>query len=208
MSSTLERLTEIFREVFEDDDLSITPETSASEVYDWDSLMHISLVVSVERAFGKRRELQASTQTLDGYLDSLEMRGSTQTIDDTSMQRVVQLLGKTNQWNLSTRRLSEANVRAVVRASGSIGLALRLSDRFGDYGLISLILAERSGDVLRITDWLMSCRVIGRTAEHFLFGELLARAPCRGRCDRRGVSTYAKEHHGRRSLSPTRLRDP
>lgn len=124
----------------------------------------------------KRRALQTSAPSLDGYLDSLEMRGAVEVVDDTSMQRVVQLLGKTNQWNLTTRRLSEAELRAHLEAPGSIGLTLRMVDRFGDYGLISLILAERAGDVLRITDWLMSCRVIDRTAEHFLFGELLARA--------------------------------
>ena len=54
MSNTLERLTEIFCDVFEADDLAIAPETSASDIDDWDSLMHVSLVVAVEREFGLR----------------------------------------------------------------------------------------------------------------------------------------------------------
>lgn len=54
MSTTLDRLTELFRDVFEDDDLVIARDTTAAEVEDWDSLMHVTLVVNVELEFGVR----------------------------------------------------------------------------------------------------------------------------------------------------------
>jgi FkbH-like protein len=127
-----------------------------------------------------RRALEGSAQTMEDYLASLEMRGSIRDIDDASMQRVVQLLGKTNQWNLTTRRLSESDVRMHLDKPGAVGLTLQLEDRFGDYGLISVLIAEREQTTLRITDWLMSCRVIGRTAEQFVFGALLGRARSAG----------------------------
>jgi FkbH-like protein len=120
-----------------------------------------------------RRDLERSAPSMDAYLTSLEMRGVIRDIDDADMQRVVQLLGKTNQWNLTTRRLSHAEVCALLEQPGSLGLTLRLSDRFGDHGLVAVLLAVRDGDTLRISDWLMSCRVIGRTAEQLLFRRVL-----------------------------------
>lgn len=128
----------------------------------------------------QRREFQQSFGSMDEYLQSLEMRGSHGPVDDTNLQRVVQLLGKTNQFNLTTRRHSGDEVRRLLTLPGSIGMVFHLADKFGDHGLISVLLAvpehaapEKS---LRIDTWLMSCRVIGRTAEQFLFNELLFRA--------------------------------
>jgi FkbH-like protein len=119
-----------------------------------------------------RRDLCESATTLDDYLSSLDMRGDVRSIDTPDLRRVVQLLGKTNQWNLTTRRLSESDVRGILDLDGAIGLSLRLVDRFGDYGLIAVLLATRHDDRLQIIDWLMSCRVIGRTSEQFLFRHL------------------------------------
>jgi len=128
------------------------------------------------RSERERRSLEGAAPSLDEYLASLEMTGTIRAIDDGDMQRVVQLLGKTNQWNLTTRRLAENQVRSLLEAPGSLGLSLRLADRFGDHGLIAVLLAEREDETLRISDWLMSCRVIGRTAEQFIFLHLLGLA--------------------------------
>src|SRR5262249_10488822 len=118
----------------------------------------------------------------DDYLTSLEMVARVRELDDTDMQRTVQLIGKTNQWNLTTRRHSEEHVRALV-AAGGIALTVRLRDRFGDYGLVGVLLAtrpeEHSGDLTGDT-WLMSCRVIGRTVEQLVLGELARRAVAGG----------------------------
>ena len=79
-----------------------------------------------------------------------------------------------------TRWNSADDVRAILASSESIGIAMRMTDRFGDYGLISVILAVDEPDqpekTLRIDTWLMSCRVIGRTAEQFFFNVLVDRA--------------------------------
>jgi len=136
----------------------------------------------------RRRQCQAEHASLDDYLRSLDMRADVRAVDEADLPRVVQLIGKTNQFNLTTRRHSIDEVRRLLAQPGAIGLSLRLVDRFGDYGLVAVILAvpeaEATGktgtDVLRIDTFLMSCRVIGRTVEEFLFNALLDRARRQG----------------------------
>ncbi|WP_422925771.1 HAD-IIIC family phosphatase [Singulisphaera sp. PoT] len=119
----------------------------------------------------KRRELQESFTNLDDYLRSLEMIADVRAVDDADLSRVVQLLAKTNQFNVTTRRHSHEDVVSFMNTPGSVCLTLRLKDKFGDHGLVAVLLAvpdEKSdGSVLRIDTWLMSCRVIGRTFEQF-----------------------------------------
>ncbi|HTU26369.1 MAG TPA: HAD-IIIC family phosphatase [Pirellulales bacterium] len=127
----------------------------------------------------QRRELEAKFSSLDDYLKSLEMQGTVSPVNDAEMPRAVQLLGKTNQFNLTTRRHTEADVRALLARPRSCGMTFRLADRFGDHGLIALVLAVPSdGDprALRIDTLLMSCRVIGRTTEQFILRTLILRA--------------------------------
>ena len=128
-----------------------------------------------------RRRMEAATATsIDEYLVSLGMVGDVRAIDETDMQRVVQLLAKTNQFNLTTRRHTADDVRRLLAVPRSIGMTLRLSDRMVDHGLVAVIIAvphEASGSsTLKIDSLLMSCRVIGRTAEVFLLNSLLQRA--------------------------------
>lgn len=145
---------------------------------------------AVER---RRRDAEQVFASLDDYLGSLEMLGDVRDVDEADMQRVVQLLGKTNQFNLTTRRHTAEDVRAMLNIPGAeagpeaqpsaIGLTLRLSDKFGDHGLVSVVLAvpdDAEGGALRIDTWLMSCRVVSRTAEQFMFGALLERAKHHG----------------------------
>ncbi len=132
----------------------------------------------------KRRDAEQSFTSIGDYLGSLEMIGDVREVDDADMQRVVQLLGKTNQFNLTTRRHTEERVRSMLAKPGAVGLTLRLSDKFGDHGLVSLMLAvpgdEGEAQALRIDTWLMSCRVISRTAEQFMLQSLLDHAKERG----------------------------
>jgi FkbH-like protein len=85
--------------------------------------------------------------------------------DQVGLSRTVQLINKTNQFNLTTRRYEEADVLAIMGDARSFGLQLRLIDRFGDNGIISIIIGRMEGDDLRIDTWLMSCRVLGRQVE-------------------------------------------
>ena len=129
----------------------------------------------------QRRDAEASFDSLDAYLHSLAMVAEVQSIGEADLERVVQLIGKTNQFNLTTRRHSLAAVRELLGRPGAIGLALRLADRFGDHGLVSVLLAAPDLSLpesrrLTIDTWLMSCRVINRTAEEFLFNTLVEEA--------------------------------
>lgn len=128
----------------------------------------------------QRRTAIESAQTVPDYLRSLGMKANVKEIDELDLKRIVQLLGKTNQFNLTTKRHTEEQVRSFMRATGGLSISLRLRDRFGDYGLISVVLGEAVADAttptLRIDTWLMSCRAIGRTVESYLLNQVIQRA--------------------------------
>ncbi|GDX80365.1 methoxymalonyl-ACP biosynthesis protein FkbH [Deltaproteobacteria bacterium] len=129
------------------------------------------------QAEAQREAAKNAHASLDDYLTSLDMRADLRAVDEADMQRVVQLLGKTNQFNLTTRRHGEDQVRAWMNDERAVLLSLRVTDRFGDHGLIGLVFAvPDDAEVLRVDTLLMSCRVIGRTVEHFLWGQVLERA--------------------------------
>jgi FkbH-like protein len=86
--------------------------------------------------------------------------------DRVGLQRTVQLINKTNQFNLTTRRYSEEDVLAVIDDPRAFGLQLRLTDRFGDNGIIAIVIGRMEhAEQLVIDTWLMSCRVLGRQVE-------------------------------------------
>jgi FkbH-like protein len=134
-------------------------------------------------AEASRKRMQTDAATPEQYLASLEMRAEVQPIDESNLDRVVDLITKTNQFNLTTRRHSRAAVEQLVASPRSVCFAVKLSDRFGDYGLIAVVLgrAEENDDTaLRLDTWLMSCRAMGRTVEHFTLNEVVAAARDRG----------------------------
>ncbi len=115
-----------------------------------------------------RQSAAAQTTDLDGYLKSLEMVLKWGAVDAPSLKRAVQLTNKTNQFNLTTRRITDAEMAEICSDRHSICLQFRLIDKFGDNGLISIItgrLDPGSGQ-LEIDRWLMSCRVLGRGVEN------------------------------------------
>jgi FkbH-like protein len=122
------------------------------------------------QAEAQRREVHQSAVSLDDYLRSLDMRGHAAPVEEPDLPRVVQLIAKTNQFNLTTRRHSEGEVRRLLADERTLHLALRLHDRFGDYGLIGVVLGvplEGEPTTCRLDTWLMSCRAIGRGVEDF-----------------------------------------
>jgi FkbH-like protein len=124
------------------------------------------------------RSTEARQDDLETFLKSLEMRATIEEIGLPNMERVVTMLGKTNQFNLTTRRHSRAQVQAMLELPGSIPLALRLRDKFGDQGIIALLLAVPSGDngTLVVDSFLVSCRALGRGVEDALWAAMLRRA--------------------------------
>jgi FkbH-like protein len=114
----------------------------------------------------QRDQLKASATDLDSYLRGLEMRLLWRRFDQVGLSRTVQLINKTNQFNLTTRRYTEADVVGVMRDDRAFGLQLRLLDRFGDNGIIAIVIGRlANNEDLVIDTWLMSCRVLGRQVE-------------------------------------------
>jgi FkbH-like protein len=131
------------------------------------------------RANAQRAEIEASAGTLDDFLCSLNMTGTIQPIEATTLQRATQLINKSNQFNLTTRRRGMAELLALTQSPDWLTCTVSLSDRFGQNGLISVLLAHVQQDVLEIDTWLMSCRVLKRGVEHFLLNHLCAEAIAR-----------------------------
>ena len=114
----------------------------------------------------QRERLKASATDLDSYLRGLEMELIWRRFDKLGLQRTVQLINKTNQFNLTTRRYTEEDVLAIMADERAFGLQLRLLDRFGDNGIIAIVIGKMQGaEDLVIDTWLMSCRVLGRQVE-------------------------------------------
>jgi FkbH-like protein len=114
----------------------------------------------------QREELRISATDLASYLRGLEMELIWRPFDEIGLQRTVQLINKTNQFNLTTRRYTEEQVRGVIADPRAFGLQLRLLDRFGDNGIIALVIGRMQDEHdLLIDTWLMSCRVLGRQVE-------------------------------------------
>lgn len=113
-----------------------------------------------------REALKAESTDLTAYLRGLGMRLLWRPFDRLGLQRIVQLINKTNQFNLTTRRYSDDDVLQVMQDPRAFGLQLRLVDRFGDNGVIAIVIGKLLDDFdLLIDTWLMSCRVLGRQVE-------------------------------------------
>ena len=113
-----------------------------------------------------REALRAAATDLPSYLRGLQMQLVWRTFDRIGLQRTVQLINKTNQFNLTTRRYTEDDVLAIMADPRAFGLQLRLLDRFGDNGIIAVLIGRMLNDAdLLIDTWLMSCRVLGRQVE-------------------------------------------
>ena len=132
------------------------------------------------RANAERRQTASSVSDINEFLRSLEMRAWIGPIGDVELDRSVQLIGKSNQFNLTTRRHSAADIQRMLDATTWETRVVKLVDKFGDNGLISVLLAEERGDALFIDTWLMSCRVLKRGVEQALLNQVAGIARARG----------------------------
>ena len=114
------------------------------------------------------------------YLDSLEMRAEIATFKPVYLERITQLTNKTNQFNLTTRRYTQAEIEALASDPKCIGIYGLLADRFGDNGLVSVVLGRREGEELVLDLWLMSCRVLKRDMEFAMLDGVVERARAAG----------------------------
>lgn len=122
-----------------------------------------------------RRQLQESCADYGEYLLSLEMKGAIRAFEPQYMSRISQLTNKSNQFNLTTRRYSQVQIEEAAADPFRITLYGKLEDRFGDNGVVSVIIGKREGDTLHIDLWLMSCRVLKRDMEFAMMDELVRR---------------------------------
>ena len=123
--------------------------------------------------------LTASTD-LQGYLRSLEMVCAIRPFDAVGRARITQLINKSNQFNLTTRRYTESEVAAMESAPDKFTMQVRLADKFGDNGMISVIVFDKAGEVWTNDVWLMSCRVLGRRVEEAALAHICAAARAQG----------------------------
>ena len=140
------------------------------------------------RAESQRKAEMSAATSVEDFLKKLEMTMSIHRMLPEEEKRVVQLVNKTNQFNVTTRRYSEEKIKALAR-SGDI-ITVHMADKYGDQGLVAVLILQYEGDDAVIDTFLMSCRVMGRDAEK----EILARVG--GMLERRGVrsvrATYLK----------------
>ena len=124
----------------------------------------------------QRDALKVRHADYDSYLASLEQRAVLREFEPKHLDRITQLINKTNQFNLTTKRLTRSEVEALGGREDTVTAYVRLVDRFGDNGLISVVIGHREGVALHIDVWLMSCRVLKRGVERLLANHLVERA--------------------------------
>ena len=132
------------------------------------------------QANATRTQAEAKFANYGEYLDSLEMVAEIDRFKPVYIERIAQLTNKSNQFNLTTRRYTLAEMEAIARDPNYIGIYGRLTDRFGDNGLISIVLGRREGVALHLDLWLMSCRVLKRDMELAMLDAVVEQATAAG----------------------------
>lgn len=140
------------------------------------------------KANAERKKSEASFADYGSYLDSLEMQGEIAPFAPLYMSRIAQLTNKSNQFNLTTKRCSQADIEAVAADSSCITLYGKLADKFGDNGVVSVVFGHRGqkdspeadSDEFHIDLWLMSCRVLRRGMEDAMLDMLVQECQARG----------------------------
>ncbi len=122
----------------------------------------------------ERRKQEAEYESVDDYLKGLQMIGYTGRFEPLRYSRIAELTQRSNQFNLRTVRYTEDDIKRIAESEDHIGLYFTLKDRFGDYGLISVVILEkRSDSELFIDTWLMSCRVLNRGMEEYVMNKIV-----------------------------------
>jgi FkbH-like protein len=140
------------------------------------------------RAFGVARNL-------DAFLESLQMEIEFKPFSAGGRKRVTQLINKTNQFNVTTRRYSEQQVAGLEQSADHYCVQVSVTDRYGDNGMISVVICDKKGDVWEIDTWLMSCRVLNRGVEQAVCNHIAHEAAKAGA--KRLIGRYAATERNR-----------
>jgi FkbH-like protein len=165
----------------------------------------------------QRELLRSSATDVESYLKSLDMRLIWRPFDQVGLQRIVQLINKTNQFNLTTRRYTQPEVVALMNDPTCFTLQLRLVDSFGDNGIIAIVIGKPTGpgnSEMLIDTWLMSCRVLGRQVEEATLNVAMAQAARLG--TRNMIGEYGptakndmvREHYGKLGFTIVATTEP
>lgn len=160
-------------------------------------------------ANARRETLQAQSRDLGAFLRSLNMEATFTTDGDVGWSRFTQLINKSNQFNLTTRRYTESEIKNLVADRRTLTLQVRLIDQFGDNGMICAIIAVPEGQDWVLDTWVMSCRVLGREVEQAVLNQIAEEAQACG--VRRLIGIYrpterngmVKEHYARLGFTRT-----
>jgi len=128
----------------------------------------------------QRSAYQVAFRNHGEFLGSLEMTAEIAPFSPVYLERITQLTNKTNQFNLTTKRYTSAEVEAVARDLSFVTLYGRLADRFGDNGLVSVLIGRVIAETVELELWLMSCRVLSREMELAMFDALVEQCHARG----------------------------
>lgn len=133
------------------------------------------------RVQAERAVFEASFQSYDDYLEGLEMQATAAPFDSFHYPRIAQLTQRSNQFNLRTVRYTEAEIEAIAQNDAHFTLYFTLKDKFGDHGLISVVILDKQDDsTLFVSEWLMSCRVLKRGMEEFIINKIVKTAADHG----------------------------
>jgi FkbH-like protein/FkbM family methyltransferase len=124
----------------------------------------------------KRERYREQTVSLRDFVEGLQLRVEVAEATEDQLARVSQLTFRTNQFNLTTIRRSESEIKSFLKREGANCLTVRVADRFGDYGLVGVLMYETEADRYKVDTLLLSCRVLGRGVEHALVSRLGQRA--------------------------------
>jgi FkbH-like protein len=123
----------------------------------------------------QRQKQQASYTDYNDYLISLEMKAVIKPFEDIYMARIAQLTNKSNQFNLTTKRYSQSEIEETALDRDYITLYGKLEDKFGDNGVVSVVIGHIAENICHIDLWIMSCRVLKRDMECAMFDALVAK---------------------------------
>ncbi|WP_233702045.1 hypothetical protein [Helicobacter enhydrae] len=138
-------------------------------------LFHKKILIEMPIMSKIKQEMRAVTTFAhyEDFLQSLQMKAEIKPFHTLYMERIAQLTNKTNQFNLTTKRYTQAELESIAKNPNFITLYGRLCDRFGDNGLIALLVARIVQNCAHIDLWLMSCRVLKRGMEYAMLDSLI-----------------------------------
>ena len=141
------------------------------------------------RAESRRKTLKAQVTDMESYYFSLEMVIKIQFADEFAIPRISQQTQKTNQFNVTTRRYSDADIKELLESENSDVIYVKLSDIFGDSGIVGACILRYDGSTAFVDTLLLSCRVVGRKVEDILINQVLELAK------KKGLKTVVGEYY-------------